>query len=436
MPRLGTRRILLLALLGLLAWAVHANRNAIDAILTRWTTGGGSEGERWQADLRYLIRAMERQHPHLYHSISEADLARATGALAERMPELTDVERIIGIMRLVAMVGAERDGHLGVGFYEPRWGFRIFPLRVHWFDDGLFVVDGGDRYSELVGMRVTKIGSHSTKKALVGIGKLIPRDNDHGARVIAEVFVLVPEFLTTLGVADAGQWTLEATGGERRTVSLEAIPYRDYSKTVRWFVPGPKDKPPPLWRSAPERWFWMRFVEETGTLYVQFNVTRAKAPDGTTLARFAEQVLARAREKDMKRIVVDLRHNSGGDHTTYGRLLDVLDWHGIQEGQLFVIIGPRTFSAAGNFVAEVEQKIPHAILVGSPTGSSPNQYGDADPITLPHSGLVVNVPTRFWQFAGKDHPRLTHSPKIAAPLTSEAFFAGRDPAMEAILRWK
>ncbi len=101
-------------------------------------------------------------------------------------------------------------------------------------------------------------------------------------------------------------------------------------------------------------------------------------------------------------------------------------------GKLFTIIGRGTFSAASNFVTDIERAT-STLLVGEATGGSPNQYGDAEHIELPNSRLLVLVSTRYHQRSGPDDPRLTHEPHIQAPLSSSDYFAGRDPALEAIL---
>ncbi len=94
-----------------------------------------------------------------------------------------------------------------------------------------------------------------------------------------------------------------------------------------------------------------------------------------------------------------------------------------------------TFSAAGNFVTDIERRT-ETLLVGEPTGGAPNQYGDARRQELPSSRLLFFVSTLYHQRSTADDPRLTHKPDLPAALSSRDFFNGRDPAMEAILAFK
>ena len=223
--------------------------------------------------------------------------------------------------------------------------------------------------------------------------------------------------------------TLEGPDGETRTIRPEPLPIDEANRRLR----GAPDLPTPLYRSDPERHFWLRYLADERTLYFKYNAVRAASPEGTTLREFvaeAEGVLA---SEAVDRVVVDLRHNGGGDNTTFGPLLELLDSPEVDRpGALAVLIGRLTFSAATNFVTEIENRT-GATFVGEPTGGSPNMFGDSDPIVLPHSRLRVVVPTRYWEFSTPDDPRTSHEPDLRVELSSADFFAGRDPVLDAAL---
>src|SRR4051812_7048466 len=67
--------------------------------------------EQWREDLYFMAREMERLHKSLYHSVSREAFAAAIADLDARLPGLQRHEVIVGIMRIVAMVG---DGHTNV----------------------------------------------------------------------------------------------------------------------------------------------------------------------------------------------------------------------------------------------------------------------------------------------------------------------------------
>ena len=97
-----------------------------------------------------------------------------------------------------------------------------------------------------------------------------------------------------------------------------------------------------------------------------------------------------------------------------------------------MIIGRRTFSAASYFATALEYRT-KAIFAGEPTGGSPNHSGDAEPVTLPNSAMMLRVSRIFWQNSTADDDRLWHAPDLPVPVTYEDYRSGRDPVLEAVL---
>ena len=172
---------------------------------------------------------------------------------------------------------------------------------------------------------------------------------------------------------------------------------------------------------------WFRVLPETGTLYVQYN--RVEDLSLTRLYRLRRL----ARRPNIQRLVVDIRHNYGGQSDAYLPLLRLLVGTVRRHPRpLYVITGRNTFSAASLFAARLRCRT-HPIFVGEPAGGSPNLYGNSEDVTLPYSGLAVSVASQFFVGCRRNDPRLTIRPDIPVALSSADYFAGRDPALEAVL---
>jgi C-terminal processing protease CtpA/Prc len=74
-----------------------------------------------------------------------------------------------------------------------------------------------------------------------------------------------------------------------------------------------------------------------------------------------------------------------------------------------------------------------AVFAGEPSGSRPNFVGESAPTTLPYSGLQMTISTRYHQTDDQDQ-RTWIAPKIPVELSSEEYFANRDPVLDAVLR--
>jgi hypothetical protein len=87
--------------------------------------------EQWRQDLRFLAKELPQRHKNAFHTVSRAAFEKAVADLDAAIPSLQDYEIIIGMQRIVAMIGdAHTDLHL------PR-NFNRFPLTLYWFGDDL-----------------------------------------------------------------------------------------------------------------------------------------------------------------------------------------------------------------------------------------------------------------------------------------------------------
>ena len=159
-------------------------------------------------------------------------------------------------------------------------------------------------------------------------------------------------------------------------------------------------------------------------MYAQYN--------SVTTGTFAIDDMRTALAAGSGRFILDMRHNGGGDNSTYSDLLAFLLEEFADQCGLFVITGRTTFSAAMNLSTELDVHT-EAVFVGEPTGGSPNLYGDTVAVRLRHSGLVVRISARYWEIGGPNDDRVWIDPEIPAPPTAADYFAGRDAALEAAM---
>ncbi|HET6696312.1 MAG TPA: hypothetical protein VFG85_07390 [Gaiellaceae bacterium] len=393
------------------------------------TTTGGGEAPA-PGDVAVLLDGIERIHPDPWHSVSEADFRAAADDLSDRYAGLEPDERLVELMRLLALLG-ERDGHSGIFPLDPEHDREphLLPVRLYDFADGMHVVAAIER-PDLVGARVEAMAGVPADHVRALVEPLVPRDNASSRRARVPQFMLVAEVLHGLGVtASPDEVVLELAwpDGRQESVALGPVPASAYGAAFpdlfHPLVPQGlplRPEPPYLARRLEER--WLTTVDDGRVVYAAYNVTL-----GNTVG-FAGELRRRAKRPGVERVVLDLRHNPGGDNTTYGALLEEL----VAVDDLVVLVGRTTFSAAANLLAELEAGA-DPTLVGESSGGSPNLYGDTIAVALPESGWSAQIAAVHWAPAGKD-PRVTFEPDAPVELTSDDFFAGRDPVLSAALR--
>src|SRR5829696_4161031 len=347
------------------------------------------------ADVRTLVAEIERLHPDPYHSVSRADFHRAAGELAARAPALSREQALIETMRLVARLG-EREGHGGVAplYGGHRIPLHAFPWRLWRFPDGYYVTGAVD--ASLVGARLVAVAGTPIADVEAQLRPLVTRDNESSLAFGLPYYLVSAEVLRGLGLTsslETATFTVVTRAGATREVLLRASTVPEYQRALpsSSFIPAPQGLPRKRWplyqRLSRER-YGITPLQRGRAVYLAYNQT-------TYPGLIPRRLLRLARKPKVRRVVIDLRLNGGGNNTTYGSLLAALRSRTINRpGKLAVLTSRVTFSAAGNFAADIDRST-RARFFGEPTGGSPNNYGDAQEIQLPALGVTVFTATQW-----------------------------------------
>lgn len=396
-------------------------------------TPAGSLGRvaTWRADIDGLVDRMAAIHPDLFHGTPESELRAAAAALSADVPNRSDDALMVGVLRLVAMVGAAGcDGHTGAFI----WGtgtYRVesLPMRLWLFGDEVWVVDALPPVERLNGHRIVAINGHPIDEVLAALKPIIPRDNDQTVRLLAPRFLLIPQVLRGLGLAGDGPiaLSLATDEGTPEVINIEPVSMSDYNAWAGPYGLHLPEDPAVVWLSDIEDTLWWRRLDDGETLFVQYNQVQ---PLG---AGEIAQIRGLLDAGDISRVVLDLRHNFGGEVSNIDDTLDLVRGRSIDRADgLFVLIGRNTFSAGSMLAARLERDT-EATFVGEATGGCPTLYGNARAFTLAASGIDVQVAGELSVGVDPADPRLTIEPDVDAVLTPEAWLAGRDPALETIV---
>jgi tetratricopeptide (TPR) repeat protein len=345
---------------------------------------------------------------------------------------------IVELARIVAMIG---DGHTYIDLQAPPTSFRHYPLRLYWFPDGVYVLSADKRYASVVGGRIVKLGKASGQDAYDAVSKIVQRDNEFQVKSLTPYYMCLAEVLDGLGLVDdlnAVPLTVEKNGAPITVILKPEAGFLSDNEFVHpadWVDARDPAASTPLWLKDPANRYWFEYLRDSRTVYVQFNVVGQK--DDETIEAFFKRVMAFADANPVDRFVLDERLNGGGNNTLLRPIIHafIRSDKVNQPGKLFTIIGRQTFSAAMNCVDRMKLNT-NTLFVGEPTAASPNMYGDNAAVVLPHSKLSVRLSTLWWQDMDPRDKRVWQAPDLSAELTFADYRAGRDPAMEAILKYK
>ena len=386
----------------------------------------------WRSDIRYYLEQMKRQHYTYRNHPLPAGLIRAADRLSENIPRFSD-ERILAEFEHLASFGG--DGHTYIlPFGARRVTAHMIPLRFFLFSDGMYVIDAFPGYEQWIGSRVVKVGDTPAEKVVDRMRPTLSADNRFTYLWVAPALLSFQGYLENFadGIrSDSVAFTFRPIGGKDRRVKIAPVvapPMRGIPKLMASRVNGASA--PPMYLSNITENFWFRPLADS-VLYFQFNQVLNSSKE--SLADFARRFGKALSETRPRTVIVDVRHNNGGNLTLLPPLLDAFKQYESRrsDGRIYVLMGRNTFSAAQVFLAQMDRDT-HAIFAGEPSSSRPNFVGEEREVVLPWSGAIGSISDEYHETIPGDR-REWIEPDIKLTLSSADYFANRDPLLEKVL---
>lgn len=381
----------------------------------------------WRQDLDTVATELPRRHPNLFFHTPRAVFDQAVSDLRASIPSLSDVEMMLALARIVALPG---DAHTSLPLSQRNAAFRLLPLTLRWFDDGLYVVGAGPGYERAAGARVLSIGGVPVEQAYAAVAETISHENDSWARDRSPGSLVNNDILAGLKFAAdnlSARFELRDASGE--TFELEVA-----SATPN--IPGPVTPYPdpaggytPLWQRQPDVNYWFTYLDSSRTLYFAYNKCAQMATQ--PFSSFNSALWATFDARPVDRLVIDLRNNVGGDSSVLAPFLTSLSQRAarFRTARAYAIVGKRSFSSAVLNLVDLRQQ--RVVIAGEPSGGSPSGYGEIQALILPNSRLTVSYSTKLFAIAAAPHGPVL--PDVRLPLTSSDYFARHDAFLAATL---
>jgi hypothetical protein len=411
----------------------------------------------WREDIDAVVRDIRVLHPDPFTKTGRVRFLREVEDLKAAIPRLTEEQRVARAMQLVALIG---DGHTQL-LPTSRLFSSWYPFRLYQFSEGVFVTSAHRSAGDLAGAQLLEIAGQPAVRALTDARHLFATDNESGSleRLYA---VHNAALMEGLGYASPGgslrlkfrlrdgtivDRTVQPTRVTDSTFSggppfewrfrseMYGMPFGTDSDWVSAYGGLPAsafmtaDTTRPL-HLIDQRGYMTRALRAGGAYYIRMNYV-----DDTDLIPFIRKALNEVDSLKPERLILDLRRNFGGD----GSVLDEMIHEFIKRESarpwkaMYVLTGPRTFSAAVMLVNEFIKHVPVS-LVGEAPASALNHFGDPTTRDYPRTGLRLQVSTLWHQLSSSTDLSEYIGVDAPAPFSFSDYAAGRDPAVDAILR--
>ncbi|MBL7472934.1 S41 family peptidase [Robertkochia sediminum] len=401
-----------------------------------------AESADWKSDINYLKELIDKEYPFLYKKVTREEFQDAADALLLMADEAEDHEMATGLMKLIALFGY---GHTSVGLGNTPYDLRQLPVHLKQFKDGIYIEGVREEFSNDVGARVLKIQGRDIDEVYKKVITYFPAENSQFFKAYGMSYLVFTEILTAEGfiedptvpvtltlVKDGKEYDREMNPmekGERTPASY------GYTQNKDGWISARDTNATPNYLKHLERIYYKEYLEDHNAMYVR----QSQIKDDSLMAipEFYDEVFKEIEAKNIEKLVIDVRLNGGGNNYKNRAVLkDIIAHPEIDKvGNLFVILGDRTFSACQNLVNELDNYT-NAIFVGEPTGENINFYGDNNKEELPNSKIPVYLSFAWWQ----DKPQWENQewlpPHVAVQMTFEEFANNQDPVLEAALNFK
>lgn len=410
---------------------------------------------QWREDLKFAVDTFLARDRSFSPEARE-QFRSAIGKLQQTVESKTDEQIIVELAKAVALA---KNAHTRLYLVRNRSELRRYPIRVWWFPEGLYVVRTTPEYSALLGARILRIAGRSVQQVKNEVAPLYA-GNDAWRTYLSAYTMTSPDVLMGLGlISESGKTEVVFMDrqGRKGRRELEPMPLRRSDQpTESWWDLCPKRprndgdwvsaltlpvERQPLYLLDTERSYWSHYLPEDRILYLQFNRS-GNAASGESLAEFGRRTVAEIQTMAVRKIVIDVRFNTGGDLSIGRPFINQLSAFAKDHKiKVYVITGRATFSA-GIYHAMQLRQFAHALLVGEQFGDELDFWSEGGNLLTPNSRLSLHFADRlhsysprlrseFDQYLVKDTDlSITNpAPDILVKTTARDYFAGRDPAL-------
>jgi hypothetical protein len=439
-------------------FAVRTNNGwskEIDGLISKKDTHNQKKDhvKKWEEDINYLIKRLEITHPNLYANISKEEFLYFSDILKQKIPTSTDVEMVFGIQELIARIRNVHTQCTPIIFWDGKSNkklksqFEFYPIRFYPFEDGLYILSVAKEYEDILGKKVLKFGSMTAEETMNYLARFIPGDNYMAALANIPWWNLNNDgqLLHYIGASDfSDKIVLRLANDDGSEFDYEIKTKIDLPESFQkpFIIPDTnypsmnlhcKD-PVPLYLKDVTKTYWFEYLPENEAIYLQINSIWNNI-ELEPFNDFCKRMFHVLDEKKAKKLIIDLRLNTGGNHIELPLLKGIIARpHIDRHDRLFVIIGRVTVSAGQHLTSELEWYT-NATFFGEPTQSKPNQYGAMRRYNLPNSKLEISASVDYYQDAQPFDFSMASEPDFYVLLTSSDFKANRDPVFESILSY-
>jgi hypothetical protein len=387
--------------------------------------------EEWLEDINYLEKELPTRHKNLFFQLEEKEFENEIEKLKSDLSQLSDLEITLRLAEIFAKIG---DTHTALD--NTRFLNEYYPFFLKKFEAGYRVITTDQKYKKILGAKLISINDYSVEELKQKLSRIITADNQASLDNRMNSFLNLKDVLVYLEIVGSDNEFLFEKTGQKIKINFEALKIKNITKNSSSLVS--LDYQPGIVLKNTNQLFWSNYLKEESLLYFQYNSCWSREladkhgrPNSELPSFEAEKskVFNLISDKEIDKLVIDLRFNSGGDSSQGTKFAEELSSYKDQF-ETYVIIGADTFSSAIINALDFKKQL-DAYLIGTATMGKPNHYGEVKSFKLPNTGLNVSYSTNYFTLLKDSDPDSLY-PDITVETSFKDFINGEDTAFKMI----
>ncbi|WP_315120155.1 S41 family peptidase [uncultured Clostridium sp.] len=376
---------------------------------------------KWVNDITYLEEQLPKRHKNLFFKVKKEDFYIDMDELKNKVNDYSDEEIKVQLSKIIASIG---DGHTMV---YPNIE-TIYPLKLYWFKEGIYVIDAPEEYKNTINLKLDKINGKDISEVLELLKPIISHENSPQFKNLAVRYLIMPEILKGLNIINEDKINMIFLDEKGKEIKVDIEP--DEVENIKYIGQMVEDNNNPLYLRNPYINYWYEYIKEENTLYFQYN--SCSEMEEKPFKQFTREMFDFIDNNKVEKLVIDLRHNGGGNSTIMNPFFKELKKREELNGKdkLYVVVGRRTFSSAILNALTFKNKT-QATFIGEPTGGKPNHYGEVKELYLDNTGITVSYSVKYFKNSKEDTDSLM--PDINVEPSIIDYINKKDAVIEKIL---
>jgi len=373
-------------------------------------------------DIEYLRNELSKKHKNPFSIITKEEFDEKLSNLYNNVDKLNNDQVFIELGKIISSIG---DGHTSINY----WDGKSYPLEFYMFNDEIFIINADKSLQDMMYSKIVSIDDVSYKDIIAELTKQISYENESWLKQALPNRIM-PAFLYGLGIAEdkkTSTFKVEKEG-EIKDFEVSILPYG-----LPYYG---NDKTDDKITGKFNKYYDYKYIEDKNTFYFEYNVCAEKE---RKFKDFNSEMFKDIESKSIKKIVIDLRANSGGNSEILNPFTNQLKTYikNNKDVKVYVLVGRQTFSSGIFAIFRIKEAVPNAICIGEPSGGAVDCYGDIKSFNLPNSELPIQYSTKYFELSKVFNYKISEMnafvPDILLNPSIDDYISGRDIVLEYVL---